>query len=303
MRMTSLHCRLATMAAMTATLLGCGFSTSARAADFPPLNEPSSIEVHAGKFIWAELFATDPDAATKFYAGVFGWTAAKVEQGGETYTVFSNGGHPVAGLRQRSNAAAGHSSRWIGYISVSNLDLTLANVTKAGGEIRAPARAFPKIGLQAIFTDKDGAPVGLVQSSSGSSPDADPLPGDWNWFHLFAKSPPDAAAFYRDVFHYVVAPDTREGKGHELLLATGAFNRGGISVLPEGGDAKPGWLGVIRVAKLDETLARVPALGGEVTTAPHDAAFGSRFAIIVDPTGGSVGVVEYVKDANPVNRP
>jgi len=65
----------------------------------------------------------------------------------------------------------------------------------------------------------------------------------------------------------------------------------------------PVGLGVIRVANLDETIARVPGLGGEVVIAPHDAAFGSRFALIADPTGGTVGVVEYVNNANPVNRP
>jgi len=57
------------------------------------------------------------------------------------------------------------------------------------------------------------------------------------------------------------------------------------------------------VANLDGTLARVPALGGAVLVAPHEAAFGSRFALIADPTGGSVGVVEYVNNANPVSRP
>jgi hypothetical protein len=37
--------------------------------------------------------------------------------------------------------------------------------------------------------------------------------------------------------------------------------------------------------------------------APHDATFGSRFAVIADPTGGTVGVVEYLNNANPSNRP
>jgi predicted enzyme related to lactoylglutathione lyase len=54
---------------------------------------------------------------------------------------------------------------------------------------------------------------------------------------------------------------------------------------------------------LDQALAQVPALGGEVVVAPHGAAFGSRFAAIADPSGGIVGVVQYVNNANPVNRP
>jgi predicted enzyme related to lactoylglutathione lyase len=294
--------RLASVLAVT-TLLGIGFPASARAAIFPPLNDPATNEAHSGKFVWAELFTADSAAATKFYSGVFGWTAVTLDQHGVTYTVFSNGNHPVAGLRQRSVPVATRAARWINYIAVTDIALALSRVTKASGEVRAPAREFPQIGSQAIITDNEGSPVGLLQSSSGDSADTEPAPGDWNWFHLFVKNPTAAADFYRQVFSYDVAPDTRTEKKNELLLSSGTFNRGGISALPDREDAKPGWLGVIRVTNLDETLARVPALSGEVVVAPHDATLGSRFAVIADPTGGTVGVVEYVNNTNPVNRP
>ena len=301
MNKTSIYHRLATVVATTA-MLGIGFAAPARAATFPPLNDPATKEAHPGKFVWAELFTADAAAATKFYSGVFGWTAVSLEQNGDAYTVFNNGSHPVAGLRQRSPSASKRAARWISYIAVTDIASALAIVTKAGGEIRAAAREFPQIGSQAIITTGDGAPVGLLQSSSGESADNEPVPGDWNWFHLFVKDPQAAADFYRQGFNYDVTPDARTGKSKELLLSSGAFNRGGVSVLADREDAKPGWLGIIRVANLDETLARVPALGGEVIVAPHEAAFGSRFAVISDPTGGTVGVVEYLTNANPANR-
>jgi predicted enzyme related to lactoylglutathione lyase len=299
---TTLVYRLATVLAVT-TLLGIGFPASARAAAFPALNDPATTETHPGKFVWAELHTADPAAATKFYTGVFGWTAVTLEQKGMTYTVFSNGNHPIAGLKQRASSAASHAARWINYIAVTDIASVVAAVTKAGGIVRAPASDFPQIGLQAIITDNEGAPVGLVQSSSGDSADVEPVSGTWNWFHLFVKNPQAAADFYRQVFNYDVTPDARMGKKTELLFSSGAFNRGGVSVLRDDKDARPGWLGVIRVTNLDETLARVPGLGGEVVIAPHDAAFGSRFALIADPTGGTVGMVEYVNNSNPVNRP
>jgi predicted enzyme related to lactoylglutathione lyase len=303
MHMTSLYHRLATVVAVATTMLGLiGFAASARAAKFPPLNDPATNETHPGKFVWAELFTNDSAAATKFYSGVFGWTAVTLDQHGVAYTVFSNGNHPVAGLRERSSWATPHPSRWINYIAVTDIASALLIVAKAGGEVRAPAREFPKIGSEAIITDNEGSPVGLLQSSSGDSADIEPAAGEWNWFHLFGKNPPTAANFYQQVFNYDVTPDARPGKKDELILSSGALNRGGVSVLPDREGAKPGWLGVIRVANLDDTLARVPALGGEVVVAPHAAAFGSRFAVINDPTGGTVGVVEYVNNANPVNR-
>jgi predicted enzyme related to lactoylglutathione lyase len=304
MHTTSIYHRLAAVVAVATTMLGIiGFAASARAAKFPPLNDPATKETHPGKFVWAELFANDAAAATKFYSGAFGWTAVTLDQHGVAYTVFSNGNHPVAGLRQRTSSTAPHASRWINYIAVTDIASSLSLVTKAGGEVRAPAREFPQIGLQAIVTDKEGSPVGLLQSSSGDSADDEPTPGDWNWFHLLAKDPLSEAAFYRQVFDYKVALDARTEKKNELLLSSDELNRGGVSLLPDREDAKPGWLGVIRVENLDETLTRVSALGGEIVVAPHDAAFGSRFAMIADPTGGIVGVVEYENNANPVNRP
>jgi len=296
--------RLTTVAVLAATTaLGLGLPAPARAASFPPLNAPATKGAHPGKFVWAELFTSDPASASKFYSGVFGWTAVTLEQHGVAYTVFSNGNHPIAGLRKRSSSAGSHLSRWISYIAVADIGSALSTATKAGGEVRAQAREFPSIGSQAIITDNEGSPIGLLHSSSGDSPDEEPAPGEWNWFHLFVKNPQAAANFYRQVFNYEVAPDARSQKSNELLFASESFNRGGVSVLPDREDAKPGWLGVIRVANLDQTLARVPTLGGEVMVAPHDAAYGSRFAVIADPTGGSIGVVEYVNNANPVNRP
>src|SRR5207302_4357054 len=46
-----------------------------------------------GTFCWDELVTTDPDAAGKFYATVFGWVPHAVEMaGGMTYTLFHRPG-------------------------------------------------------------------------------------------------------------------------------------------------------------------------------------------------------------------
>jgi predicted enzyme related to lactoylglutathione lyase len=284
-------------------MLGIGLPATGFAAKFPLLNDPATKETHPGKFVWAELFTADSSAATKFYSGVFGWTAVTLDQNGVSYTVFSNGSHPVAGLRQREPSTTKHAARWINYIAVTDIASALARVKKTGGMVRAQAREFPQIGFQAIVTDNEGSPVGLLQSSSGDSADDEPASGGWNWFHLLATNPQASADFYRQVFNYDVTPDGRLRKETELLLSSGEFNRGGVSALSDRESAKPGWLGVIRVSNLDETLARVPTLGGEIMVAPHEAAYGSRFAVIVDPTGGTVGVVEYINNANPFNTP
>ena len=299
--MSSFH-RLTRALAATAAL-GLALSASASTPFFQPLHAPATGEQHPGKMIWADLFTANPKAATKFYSGLFGWTANVIEQDGRTYTVFSNGQRPVAGLTSRHSGDLSRPSRWISYIAVSDLPATLALVTKAGGQIRAPARAFPNRGSQAIITDPEDSPVGLLQSGSGDTPDTEPQPGDFNWFELFSQKPADACLFYGQVFGYVTGADTRTARKDDYLLTSGDVPRGGVAPLPDRDDAKPGWLCVVRVESIDESLKRVILLGGEVLVAPRTVAYGSRFAIIADSTGGTLGLVEYVDNANPATRP
>jgi len=283
---------------------GLAIPVSARdSAPFQPLNRPATMEHRPGKFVWADLFTTDPVAATKFYSGLFGWTANTIVQNGRAYIVFSNGSRPVAGLVLRPSAKAGRPSRWISYIAVTDIAAAVNRVTKGGGMVRADARDFPQRGIQAIVADNEGSVVGLLQSSSGESADDEPMVGDFNWFELFVKQPQVASDFYRQVINYDVAPDLRTERKDDFILSSGGLARAGVAPLPDREDAKPGWLGVVRVANLDEALARVAKLGGEVLLPPRDVAFESRFSIIADSTGGTIGLVEYADNANPANRP
>jgi len=301
MRTTSLH-RLTGVLVLTA-LLGCGSRISASTPTFQPLHESGTGEKHPGKFVWADLFTTDPVAATKFYTGLFGWTANTIDQKGKAYTVFSNGRRPVAGLAPRNTANKKRPSRWIAYIAVADIKSVLAPVAAAGGQVRAPARDFPDRGIQAIITDPQGSPVGLLQSTSGDSTDAEATPGDWNWFELYAKDPKAATAFYTGVFNYTAPADDRTERKNDYLLTIGGYARAGIAPLPDREDAQAGWLGVVRVANLDEALTRVTTLGGEILVPPRATAYESRFAIIADPTGGTLGLVEYEEKTNPTIRP
>jgi len=285
-----------------AALLAGGFSTIIHAAGFPPLNTPAATEHRPGKLVWADLFTGDPDGASRFYCGLLGWTATTVDQNGKRYTVFSNDGRPVAGLAPRSAKGANHPSRWIGYFAVPDVAAALKVVTKDGGTIHVPSRNFPDRGYQAIVTDRDSVPIGLLQSSSGDSADGDPQPGGWNWFEFYSKNPTASSDFYRDALGFAVAPETNSNRKSEFVLSSAGQARGGIAPLPDGDDVKPSWLGVLRVADLDKTLAKVPGLGGEVLVAPHAVEFGSRFAIILDSTGGTVGLVQYLDNENPANR-
>ncbi len=283
--------------------MGFACVSLASGAPFQPLNQPATPTHRPGKFVWADLFTTDPVAAQKFYSGLFGWTANTITQDGKSYTIFSNGSRPVAGLAPRPASASARPSRWISYIAVTDAAATLSLIKKASGQVRAEAREFLDRGTQGIIADNTGAVVGILQSTSGDSDDDEPELGDWNWFQLYVKDPRSVAAFYREIFGYDVAADLRTERSNDFILSSGGLARAGVAPLPIRDDAQSGWLGVIRVANIDEALTRTVTLGGEVLLTARPIAYESRFAIIADSTGGTVGLVEYADNANPANRP
>lgn len=301
------------MKAPTRTLLASGltlslalltaFPSTALAAHFPPLGSSSQVQHLPGKFVWADLFTTNPTASIGFYTSVFGWTAETSIEDGRSRTLFLNSGHPVAGLVTRPRSHSDAPSRWIGYIAVNNLETALRQAVKAGGSLRGPTRVVPDRGQQAIILDPEASVVGLVQSSTGEPEDREPQAGEWNWFQLLQRNPKAGAAFYAEVFGYEVAPDERPGKPDHYFLSSGGQTRAGVGPLPVRVDPQSGWLGIVRVDNLDATLAKALAHGGKLLVKPRDTASGNRFALLVDSTDGVVGVIEYASDKSPSTTP
>jgi uncharacterized protein len=287
-----------------AAVIALGLAAPAQAAPFPAINTTSTSVHIPGKLVWADLFTSEPDAASKFYCGLLGWTATTIDQKGKSYTIFMNAGVPVAGLAPHTLAKENHPSRWIGYISTADIKATVDAVKGNGGVIHAPIKKFPDRGHQAIVSDNEGNPVGLLESSSGDPADGDTAAGAWNWFEVYVKDTQAAANFYHQALGFDMAPETRSDRKSDFVLSSGGNARGGIASIPtDVTGATPSWLGIIRVADLDKTLDKVSGLGGEVLLKPHTVEFGSRFAIILDPTGGTLGLVEYIESANPAKSP
>ena len=266
---------------------------SARAADLPPLNVAPSGQSLPGKVIWADLYTTDPTAAIAFYTGLFGWTETGIQRGHNVYTVFFNRGRPVAGIISRPAApkdtGKGH---WINYVAVADVNQTLNTAVANGGRIVHPAQNIPVRGMQAILADSQGSLIGVMQSSSGDPDDAEPVAGDWAWAHLFARDSVAASQFYHTVLGYDAVADNRDSQANVFLLNSQGMSRAALGPIPAREDAQPDWLSFIRVANLDDAIARATTLGGKVLVAPKATRPESRLAIIADSNDVAIGLVE-----------
>lgn len=280
------------LAPFVALALGAG-AFGAPPGDLPPLNEsPSSLSLQ-GKIVWADLHTSDPGAAVTFYTGLFGWTATRIQRPHAVYTVLSADGNPVAGIAVRTVAGqeAG-KGRWIPYIAVSDVPRTLSLARKNGARVILPAKDLAERGTQALFLDPQGAPVGILQSSSGDPPDYEPQLSDWAWAHVSEPDPQAACRFYQAVFGYDVAPDPARPSGDAFILSSQGMARAGLSGLPNRPQAQAGWLLLVRVADVNDILSRAGQLGGRVLVEPKSTHPGSRLAIIADPLNAVFGVIE-----------
>lgn len=284
------------MKTLAALLFGIAALT-ASGADLPPINSPATPDRFPGKFIWGDLFTSDPAAAQNFYTGLFGWTAVTIERptwlGTRHYIVLSDGDRPVAGIVTR-NARQGDEvhGRWVGFVSVPDVAHALNIAATNGGRVLMPARELAQRGAQAIFADADGAALGLMRSSSGDPGEYLAGPGDWTWAELFARDPGTAGLFYRNVVGYDLIPDSRSGRPGSFILASNGYSRAGVIPVPDRPRAHPAWLLFVRVASVKDSSAKAVSLGGRVLVPASDDPSEYWRAIVADPSGAPIGIVE-----------
>ena len=287
--------RLTGLAALTAVALLAALPRTGPAAELPPINEPPTSDYQRGKLVWVDLFTADLPGARRFYGGLFGWTFAELGDGRGTYTVAYQAGLPVGGLVPRKPLQGEkRQARWVAYLSVADVEGAARKVVDEGGRVLMAPRRVPARGEMAVVADPDGAPFGLVNSSSGDPPDALPVEGDWIWALYQSPDAASAAAFYQDLGGYEVVPDERLAPRPHFLLVTGGFARASLVEIPaERSGLRPDWLYFARVRSVAESLAKARELGGAVVMEPSPSVLDGRLAVITDPAGAPLGLMEW----------
>ncbi|HEX7501517.1 MAG TPA: VOC family protein, partial [Polyangia bacterium] len=193
--------------------------------------------------------------------------------------------------------------RWVGYVSVPDVAKALAAATAAGGRVLFPAKDLPRRGTQAIFADPEGAELGVLHSSSGDPGEYASEPGDFVWAQLFARDPAAEGRFCASIAGWEVLPDTRGDRPNVFVVASGGYSRASVAPLAPRPQAKPGWLLFVRVADVKAAAAKAISLGGRVLVAPSDAPTAHWRAVIADPTGAVIGLVQLQEPGKPKEQP
>ena len=119
-----------------------------------------------GAFSWSELMTSDPEAASKFYGALFGWTVEMMDMGTGPYNVVKVGDTSVGGIMGKPpGTPAGMPSMWGCYVTVTNVDETLAKVRNLGGKVLMEPMDIKGVGRMAVIQDPQGAALSVITYS------------------------------------------------------------------------------------------------------------------------------------------
>ena len=118
-----------------------------------------------GGHLYFEIQADDPQRATSFYQGVFGWKFEQVFGLPVEYWRIETGGSR-GGLLKRPAAPPPPecgTNAFVVSIEVENFDETAEKIVGLGGKIALPKFAVPGVCWQGYFVDHEGNTFGIFQ--------------------------------------------------------------------------------------------------------------------------------------------
>ena len=114
-----------------------------------------------GSIGWRDLTVADADGVRDFYAAVTGWRVQETSMGDYSdYTMLDANGEPAGGVCHARGSNADIPPQWLMYVVVADLEKSLDETKKRGGEIVSPTRGLMG-GKMAVVRDPAGAVIAL----------------------------------------------------------------------------------------------------------------------------------------------
>jgi predicted enzyme related to lactoylglutathione lyase len=260
----------------------CACSTT---GDQQTIQKSSATQALTGKFVWHDLITDDVAAVRRFYGSLLGWRFKDTTHpNGGQYTLILSGDQLVGGIVQLDDPQGIEYSRWLGYLSVPDVDRAVAETRSAGGRAVVSPLDLPGVGRAAAVIDPQGAVVGLLHRDSGDPADpAKSTAGSIVWNEMLAADDRAAAEFYAQITDAQSAAIERRGGVYFMLRAQGR-DQAGIMRRPDAAVA-PFWLTHFAVTDPAATAEKAAGLGGEVILPPSPDLREGTVAVVIDPTG------------------
>lgn len=258
----------------------------------PPINHAPTGSQIPGKFVWRDLFTDDVRSCRKFYTDLFGWEFDPPMYD-SLYATIRHRGVPIGAMvYTRRLEAAQPVSQWISYLSVPDVDAAALEITRSNGRVVRGPLDISRRGRIAIVIDPQGAPLGLICSSSGDPVDRKPDAGEWLWTELFASDPPAAVSWYARFTGSTYDSTTLTGQQQYYYLKRDGKARGGVLGI-QWKNVRPNWLPYILVDDPAASVEKARMLGATVILEPRMDVRNGSVGVIADPSGAAVALQKW----------
>ena len=248
---------------------------------------------------WIDLSTPDTGAARAFYGAVFGWSFDEQPTGDQgTYIMCAKDGETVAGMMTLSDemAASGMPPVWSSYVTVTDIEATVAKVVDAGGAVMQEPFDVMTAGRMAIIADPAGAVICLWQAKEHIGATLVNVPGTLCWNELISTDLDASIAFYEAVLGWTAETADMGGGMHYTSFATdGTVVAGGMRPPAEGMGSF--WGIYFAVDDCDAAAEAITANGGTIMQPPMDIPVG-RMALAADPTGAMFSIIRMNEPAD-----
>lgn len=127
-------------------------------------NEPKTVP---GTIVWVDLTVPEAEKVRDFYANVVGWKSQPISMG--KYDDFAmsppGGGDATAGVCHAKGTNDDLPAQWLIYVSVTDIDRSMAACTESGGEIVAGPKNYGDKARYCVIKDPAGAVMALFQQN------------------------------------------------------------------------------------------------------------------------------------------
>jgi predicted enzyme related to lactoylglutathione lyase len=175
---------------------------------------------------------------------------------------------------------------WSVYLATENSAETAAKVAASGGTVAVEPMNVDPYGWMGIYQSPGGEFVGSWQPNTHPGFELLAEPGTFAWFEAITKDYDAAHSLYEGAFDWNIDVMSDTDEFRYATLGSGAEAAAGLmdgSMFLE--DHLPGlWQVYINVENVDEAVAKVQELGGQVLEEAADTDFG-RIAFVADSTG------------------
>jgi uncharacterized protein len=121
--------------------------------------------------------------------------------------------------------------------------------------------------------------------------------GHFSWYELITPDTAAAQVFYAGVLGWQSIDATRLGLAYTILKSGDKRVCGLLQLSKEAArqGGRPSWIGYVAVGDVSKSATRAAELGGVIQAPPREIPGTSRFAIIADPQGATLGLFKWLK--------